>query len=171
MLVNVRVDAVAVLARVLHGGPDALLTRGESAALIASRVRGAHESERTARNRVGMMLDRACDRGGAAHCGGLARRPDGRYTVDEIAYWTISNFPWEFMDLPCRPRAVDANSHGVFSMGDFAECEVTPGDLGGCLALIEQLRAQIAGLQADQLRAVAAYKRQLAENLKGKENK
>jgi hypothetical protein len=166
---NRKVDADAVLARVLREGPDALLTRGEAAALLAARVKDPHDSDRTARNRIGTMLDRASERGGAAHGGGLARLPDGRYTVDEIAYWTISNFPWQFMDLPFRPRAANASTHDGISMFDFAECESTPGDLGGCLALVKELRAQIGELQADQRRAVAAYKRQLADNLKGKQ--
>ncbi len=165
---NIKVDADAVLARVLREGPDALLTRGDAAALIAARVKDPHDSDSTARNRIGGMLDRASERGGAANGGGLTRLPDGRYTVDEIAYWTISNFPWQFMDLPCRPRTVNASTDDGFSMSDYIECEVTPGDLEGCLALIKELRQQIGELQADQHRAVAAYKRQLADNLKGK---
>ena len=106
MLLKVKIDAEAVLERVLREGPDGLLTRGEAAALIASRVRGPHDTDRTARNRIGMMLDRASDRGGAAHCGGLARLPDGRFTVDEIAYWAISHFLGEFTDLPNRSRTI-----------------------------------------------------------------
>ena len=65
MLRNVKVDANAVLARVMREGPDGLLTRGEAAALIAARVSDARDSERTARNRIGTMLDRACAHGGA----------------------------------------------------------------------------------------------------------
>jgi hypothetical protein len=162
---NTKVDAQAVLARVMREGPDAVLTRGEAAALLASRLMDSRDSERTARNRIGTKLDRAADRGD------LARLPGERYTVDEIAYWTISVFPWQFADLPCRPRTLDANPRNGFLMGDFTECVVTPGDLEGCLALIEQLRAQIGELQEDQRRAVAAHRRQLAENFKGKKDK
>lgn len=83
---NMKIDAKVVLARVLQEGHEGLLTRGEAAALIASRTRDARDSERTARNRAGMVLDRACERGSVLHHGGLPRQADGRFRVNDVAY-------------------------------------------------------------------------------------
>jgi hypothetical protein len=165
MPLNTKVDANAVLARVLGRGPDALLTRGEAAALLASRVMDSHDSERTSRNRIGMMLDRAAD------CGDLARLPDGRYAVDEIAHWAMSNFSGEFTDLPNRPRTTFASLCDGFGMEGPSDCEGTPGDSEGRLTLIEQLREQIRQLKAEKDRAEIERHRELVARFEGKKDK
>lgn len=165
---NPKIDAEAVLARVMKEGPDAFLTRGEAAALLAARVEDERDTERTARKRVATQLDRASARGDAAKRGGLARMADGRYAVDEIAYWANLNYPGVFKDLPCRPRIFIEPCNDSFVMTDSIECEVTPGDLDGRLVLIEQLREQIRQLELDKQRAEIERKRKLVNNLKGK---
>ena len=171
MPLNVKVNAASVLARVLREGPDSLLSRGEAAALIASRVMVAHRVEKTARNRVAMMLDRACARGGAAHSSGLARLPDGRFMVDEIAHWAMINFPGEFSDLPHRPRTALASISDGFQIGNFSEYEATPRDAEGRLIVIEQLREKIRQIHADQQCAEIERKRKLNARLTEEKDK
>lgn len=166
MLPNTKINADAVLARVLQEGPDGLLTLGEAAALFASRVRDAHDSDRLARNRARMMLKRACEA-----VGGLPRRLDGRVTVDDIAYLALVKFPGLFNDLPCRPRTVTLSILDGFSAGDSVKHEVTPGDLGECQALVETLRAKLRQLHADHQRAEVERKRELSNRLNGKKEK
>lgn len=160
-----KTDALAVLARVLKEGPDALLTRGEAAALIASRVKDERDTERTARNRVGTQLDRARERGEAAHHGGLARMTDGRYSVDEIAHWANLTYPGVFKDLPCRPREIVAICNERFVAGDSMQFEVTPGDLDGRLVLIQRLREQVTQLQTDRQSSELERKREVRSRL------
>lgn len=171
MALNTKIDAETVLARVLKEGPDALLTRGEAAALIAARVEDERDTERTARKRVATQLDRARERGDAAHHGGLARMADGRYAVDEIAYWANFTYPGVFKDLPCRPRTIVELCAESLVMTDRMEYEVTPGDLEGSRVLIEQLREHIRQLEVGKQRTEIERKRKLADNLKGKKSK
>lgn len=163
-----KIDAGVVLARVLREGPDALLTRGEAVALIASRVKDERDDDRSVRNRVGTKMDRAAETGRAAHQGGLAGLADGRYTVDEIAYWANINFPGVFKDLPCRLRKILSSLHSGFAMADKPVEEVTPGDLKGCQTLVERLRDELRRVRAEQARAEVERKRKLVENLKRK---
>ena len=168
---NPKVDAKAVLARVLQEGPDGLLSRGEAAALIASRTRDAHDSESTARNRAGMVLDRACERGSVLHHGGLPRQADGRFRVNDVAYLAQCKFPDLFTDLPCRPQEVLASLHDGFALGDSIEHEHTPGDLKECQKLVEALRTQIKQLHAEREHAEIKRKRELTNRLTGKKDK
>lgn len=168
---NMKIDAKVVLARVLQEGPDGLLTRGEAAALIASRTRDARDSERTARNRAGMVLDRACERGSELHHGGLPRQADGRFRVNDVAYLARCKFPDLFTDLPCRPLEVCLSIHDGFFAGDPVEHEATPGNLKECQALVEALRAQIKQLHADRQQAEVERKRELTNRLTGKKDK
>jgi len=163
-----KIDAGAVLARVLREGPDALLTRGEAVALIASRVKDERDDDRSARNRVGGKMGRAAKTGRAAHQGGLARMPDGRYTADEIAYWANLVYPGVFKDLRCRPRMVTELCSDSFSAADSLAEEVTPGNLGECQRLVGQLREELRQVLAEHARAEAERKRKLVENFKSK---
>ena len=170
MPLNSKIDAEAVLGRVMKEGPDALLTRGEAAALLASRVKDKRDTERTARNRIGTQLDRACERGDAAHHGGLARMADGNYLADEIAYWANLNYPGVFRDLPCRPRHIIEVCNDSFAASDSLWSETTPGSLEGRLVLIEQLREQIRQSEVNREMVEIERKQKLAQNLKGKKN-
>lgn len=163
-----KIDAGAVLTRALREGPDALLTRGEATALIASRVKDEHDNDRSARNRVGTQMDRASGTGRAAHQGGLARLADGRCTVDEIAYWANINYPGVFKDLPCRLRVVTELCSDSFSAADSLVGEVTPGNLKECQKLVGQLREELRQVLAEHARVEAERKRKLVENFKGK---
>lgn len=168
MLRGAKIDAGAVLARALREGPDALLTRGEAAALIASRVKDERDNDRSARNRIGTQMDRAAGTGRAAHQSGLARLADGRCTVDEIAYWANINYPGVFKDLPCRPRVVTEDCSDSFGAVDSLVEEVTPGDLGECQKLVGQLREALRQARTEHARVEAERKRKLVENFKGK---
>jgi hypothetical protein len=60
---NKHIDLEGVHVRINVEGARARLTRGEAAALIASKVKEEDESLTTARNRIGMQLDRSLARG------------------------------------------------------------------------------------------------------------
>lgn len=168
---NAKIDADSVLARVLRDGPDGLLSRGEAAALIASRVTDPYDSERTARSRAGMVLDRACQRSSVLHHGGLPRQADGRFTVNDVVYLAQCTFPGVFTDLPCRPVDVCLSLHDGFTLGDSVEAEVTPGNLKDCHTLVESLRDQIKQLRVEHLRTEVERKREVTSRLAGKKAK
>lgn len=170
---NKKVDANAVLARVLQEGPDGLLTRGEASVLISSRpaVRDGRDNDAIARNRVGMMLDRACKRGGYPSQGGLTRRPDWYYTVDQIAHWAEFKFPGMFPDLPRRPSVILLSIQDSFSAGDASEGEGLPGNIAECHALIQSLRNTARQDLAERFLAAARHKRMLVDNFNGKKEK
>ena len=170
MLLNAKISAEAILTRVLREGPDGLLTRGEATALISPRIIDARDTGQTARNRVGMMLDRARDRGGYPCQGGLTRRPDRCFTVDEIAHWTEFKFPGIFADLPRRPAVVELSLRDGFGVETSVEGEHMPGTLEECQELIESLRSKRKQDFAEQFRAVLARKREVTSRL-GHNNK
>lgn len=141
---NSPVDVAAVLERIGREGPDGLLSRAEAAAIIAARTRTAHDTPRTARNRVGRQLDLACGRGDDVHANGLSRRPDRRYTVDEIARWARINYPAQFDDLPTKPRAIWMHPSEQFGLRGTPSLDTLPGDPIRKDAEILRLRAQLA---------------------------
>lgn len=171
MTLNSKIDADTVLARVLKEGPDALLTRGEAAALVASRVEDERDTERTARKRVATQLDRASERGHDPHHGGLARMADGHYLVHEIAYWAHRQYPGLFEDLPSRPREISMTWNEKLGLAGSTHGDVTPGDVEGCVVLIKQLREQIKQREMEGRRSEIERKRQLADNLRRKKSK
>jgi len=163
---NKRIDLEVVLARINHEGPGALLTRGEVAALIASRVMDDHDSVRSARNCVGMKLDRSRERGEDVCEGGLACRPDGRFTVDEIARWANREYPGIFADLPTMPRSGYVSVTEELSMGQLVKDDALPGSVEACHELIKQMRAAHDRLLADTQAERTERKRKLVENFK-----
>ncbi|GAA0723135.1 hypothetical protein [Dokdonella soli] len=164
---NKRIDLDAVHARIQQEGADALLARGEAAALIAARVKDRHDSARSARNRIAMQLDRARKNGGDATTGGLACVSDGRFTTDEIARWAGREYPGLFDDLPTKPRAARGMLSDRLRLGSDSYCgDVLPGTIDACHALIRQLRDQRLQELRDLERASLERKRQLAANFK-----
>lgn len=169
MTYTASIDADVVLARVLREGADGLLTRGEAAALIASRLNDGRDTEKTARNRVGMRLDRAGERGRDVQGGGgLARTPNGGYTVDEIARWAREAYPGVFDDIPIKPRQQEMTWRETASLGSSMQYEVTPGNLEECQRLVKDLREQLRLKNAEQVSAEAERKRKLVSNFKRK---
>lgn len=164
-----KIDAQAVLARVMREGPDALLTRGEAAALVAARVKDGTDTDRTARNRVGTQLDRSRACGNDVHKGGgLVCEADGRYTADEIARWSSREYKGQFDDLPTKPRQFYDLVEEKALLGASVSGEHMPGNLEDCQTLVEQLRGQLKRMAADQQNIEDERKRKLIENFKRK---
>ncbi len=164
-----KIDAQAVFERVLREGPDALLSRGEAAALVAARVKDGADTDKTARNRVGTQLDRARAHGGDVHQGGgLAGAAGGCYTVDEMARWASREYKGMFDDLPTSPREFYDFVEEKVLLSAAASGERMPGNLKDCQTLVEQLRDRVKQMEADQQRIEDERKRKLRENFKHK---
>ena len=167
------VDPNTVLARIQAEGPNALLTRGEAAALVAARTMDAHDSRETARNRVGMQLDRAAQLGREGvdvFSGGISRLPDGRMTADELRRWGIRKYGSIFADLPDGgPRQVPTNCTETLSLGGkVPEIFMVPGDPERKDEMIYRLHAELQELAAAAVAEEAERKRKLAARLNRK---
>ena len=168
-----RIDADAVLARIQAEGPDALLTRGEAAALVAARTMDAHDAWESSRNRVGMQLDRAAElgkRGVDILTGGISRLPDGEMTADELRRWACRKYGSIFEDLPRgAPRQCFARLEDEFGLGaQVPDIFVLPADPARKDELIGCLRAELNQLKADAAAAKAERNRKLAARLNRK---
>ena len=168
-----RIDADAVLARIQAEGPDALLTRGEAAALVAARTMGAHDTRQTARNRVGMQLDRAAKRGREGHdifTGAISRLTDGRMTADELRRWGNAEYGPIFNDLPRgAPRGVLVNCvENVNLAGQGPDAFMVPGDPVRKDEMIHRLHAALNDLKAAAVADEAERRRKLAARLNRK---
>ena len=137
-----RIDAGAVLARANEDGPDGLLSRGEAAALIASRTMRPHDEVQVARNRVGMQMDRAARRGAQGFDlfeGGLARLFDGRVTVDELRRWATVKYGNKFDDLPMKSRSFRAKINEGLGFRVGGGAVTLPGTIEQLLALVHSM--------------------------------
>lgn len=167
------VDADAVLARIQAEGPDALLTRGEAAALVAARTMKVRDSQETARNRVGMQLDRAAQLGREGldvFSGGISRLPDGRMTADELRRWGARKYGSIFDDFPrCLPREVPTRCDETFNVGsEVPDVFMVPGDPARKDELIHRLHAALKDLGAAAIAAEVERKRELGARLNKK---
>lgn len=157
---NQPIDLDVVLSRIQAQGADALLTRGEAAAIVAARTMDSHDTVRTARNRVAMQMDRSAAVGEDVTAGGLARTKGGRVTADELARWAVGKFAGEFDDLPTKPRLAPAKSLERLRMGG-GSCtgHVLPATVEACHSLILQLHNQLAQAFLELARATEERKR------------
>lgn len=167
------VDADAVLARIQAEGPDALLTRGEAAALVAARTMKVRDSQETARNRVGMQLDRAAQLGREGvdvFSGGISRLPDGRMTADELRRWGTRKYGPIFDDLPRgAPREAPVHCTETINLvGQVPDVFMVPGDPARKDEMIYRLHAALKDLEAAAIAAEAERKRSLAARLNQK---
>lgn len=165
------IDADLVLARLMDGGPESVITRGEAAAVVAARVRRPDEAMKTARNRIGMLLDRSRSRSTDLGQNGLAVLPDGRYLADSIAYWARREFPGVFSDLPYKSRVHIATGSGTIRLAASGSLVSYPCTSKACHAVIDALRSENADLLKDRELAVVEHRRALVRRFKGgKEN-
>jgi len=166
-----RIDVDELLLRIGREGAGALLTRGEAAAMIASRVRSPQEAVTTARNRIAMQLDRSRNRGNNVHVGGgLAAQPDGRYTIDEIARWCWVHLdPGLFKDLPTVPRDIGiATAEDCLHFSVRGKEQTFPGSLEDSHRLIAALRAQQEAYLAEAAAEKDRRRQELGERFKKK---
>lgn len=138
------ISPALVLARVLDQGPDAVMSRGEAAAVIAARVVQPGESVRAARNRVGMQLDRSRNRSTDVTRNGLAALPEGGFLADEISRWGRREYPGQFDDLPIKARVVLERISETIRVTASPSAEVLPGTIERCHTLIQSLQAELA---------------------------
>jgi hypothetical protein len=165
-----RIDADAVLARIQAEGPDALLTRGEAAALVAARTMDAHDWRKTVRNRVAMQLDRAAQLGKEGvdvFSGGISRLPDGRMTADELRRWATRKYGPVFEDLPLGPpREVSVHCAETMNLEvEVPDVFLVPGDPVLKDEMIHRLHAALKDLAAAAIAAEVERKRKLAAHL------
>jgi hypothetical protein len=165
---NSPVDVEAVLVRIRREGPHGLLSRGEVAAVVAARTRIPHDTPRTARNRVGRRLDLACKQGNDVFTGGLARRPDGLFTMGEIACWAQRRYPGLFDDFPRPRRVVPCGVEEGIGLGGTPSVSRLSGSLSECHKEITGLREQLARVLVESERRRVDHNQQLVARFKSK---
>jgi hypothetical protein len=159
-----RTDLAALLERIKAEGPDAPISRAEATALIASRTMDSHDTLRCARNRVGMQLDRAIERGraGCDVCsGGISPLPAGNFTADELGRWANIQYDNKFSDVPHKSRVSRAACVERVGVGATTTANALPGDVPRAHAMILQLLAEKQLAESNALRAIEARNRAL----------
>jgi hypothetical protein len=165
-----RIDENQVLARLLREGPTTLLTRGEAAALIASRVKKVGESEKAARNRVAMKLERSARSGTCIYTNGLPRETDGHFLANDIVLWGNRNFAQKFQDLPSFPKMHKTQaelSDGV-TFAAMSKPRIFPGTNWESHQLIQKLSDEIESLKESARSEPQRQKQALIARLKKK---
>jgi len=137
------VDLEVLMARIEKGGAKTKLTRGEAAALIASRAADKHDNPRGAKNRISLQLKRATDRRTEVALGGIETLVDGRYTVDEIARWAKKHNGDLFSDLPNEPRVFSVSMREGIGMNSGTSGVRLPGSLDESHEFILSLLARL----------------------------
>jgi hypothetical protein len=163
---HTKVDVAALLERIKAEGPDAVISRAEATALIASRTMDARDALRSARNRVGVQLDRAIAFGEAGHdisTGGITLLPRGGFTADELGRWANRRYNGKFSDMPGKPRAFNDECHENLSFGAEPSTVLLPGDVARAQAMILELLAEIEEAKSKEQRAIEARNRALGE--------
>lgn len=170
---NKRINLEALTARIHVQGAGARLTRGEAAALIASKVKRENESVRAARNRIGMQLDRSHEQGADALHGGLSIGPDKKYIVQEIKRWANhqERYPGVFEWLPHIPGEIPTRLASGMGFAAGLQHEVLPRTLEEChaelrrvYALLERSRKELSKQELDCQRRL-----KLVRNFQGRE--
>lgn len=166
---NQKIDAQAVLERIHREGPDALLTRGEAAAVIAERVKDRADTDRSARNRIGLQLDRDRSKGGDPYVDkGIVCNSQGQFTADEIAYWASIRYPGQFSDLPTKPRVYFMVCCDGMVAGSETTSQHIPGTLKECQAALAEAIETIGRMHRERHEAEQERKRRLVNNFRRK---
>ena len=153
---HAKIDVAALLERIKAKGADALVSRAEATALIASRTMDARDTVRGARNRVGVQLDRAIDHGRAGYdifSGGISPQPDGTFTADELGRWANRRYDNKFSDMPHAPRTVDCDCRETLGFAAKPDVILLPGNLERAWTTILQQRAENEELKSKQEQA------------------
>lgn len=155
------IDDAAVFQRMVSEGPDAQLTRGEVAAVVAARL-PSDGNVRGMRNRVAMRLDAALKRGLDETGCGLVCLEDGNFTADEIGRWAMRTFGPLFADFPTKSRTVYDFAEATATASTTCSPHVLPGNIDRCHELIQQLRLELRGMKEEQARKEKERKQELA---------
>ena len=145
------IDPASVLARIAKMGAKTTLAQGEAVAVVAPRVSKPNECLRDAKNRVRNDMDRSWKRSSDTFNGGLARLPDGRFTVDEISRWARGRYGQAlFQDLPIIPRVDLVKVTEGLRLSASGSTEFLPGKLEGSYEIIQAMRAERKKFIADR---------------------
>lgn len=155
---NHKVDPEAVLARVQREGPDAIVTRGQAAAILDMLLNGRTSYER--RKLIGNQLDTARHR--ASSRGRIPRIEftAAGFTVDDLAHWAVALYGEPLDALPRRPRTrtVTDTFGDVAVVSDSVTLQVYPCTVERCHAEMRRMYADIRQLTIE----LAARDRELA---------
>ena len=145
---RVPIDAQEVIARVVREGVDAILERGEAAALVATVIERPHAADRVARNRVAMRMERDETSADEYVRGKISRRTDGRYLAGDVLRWGRDIYgPKAFADLPPTSRTVTDLIEVHATASSAADMLVLPGTLERCHERIKELERENAELR------------------------
>ena len=163
-----RVDENDVLERLFRDGPNIMLTRGEARALIASRVKYCGENEKTARNRIGMKIDRSVENGNNIYTDGLPIQEGKLFLANDIILWGNRNFDQKFLDLPSIPPKVHAKAQSGFNLSGSFKAITLPATAAECHALIQSLYRELAECREAQRLAAEEHTRELVARFHSK---
>jgi len=155
---NQKIDPHPVLARVQGEGPDAILTRGEAAAILDLLLDGSSSYQR--RKQLGDQLDIASrPRGRRGRIPGISKVASG-FTADDLVHWAKEYHRQDLVDLPRRPRCrqVRARFNDVAVVSDSVEMVIFPGTIDRCHDELRRAHAQIREMKL----ALAAREREIA---------
>lgn len=160
------IDDVAVLRRILAEGPDAQLTRGEAAAVVAGSL-PTDGNVRGMRNRVATRLDAALKRNLDEMSQGVPCLTNGKFTSDEIARWANRIFGPKFSDFPTKPRVVSDLTETTAKFSDECTSHLLPADVAHCHRIITELRLEIRTMKEEQARKEEERKLELVSRFHG----
>lgn len=160
---RVAINADEVIDRVRREGVDAILSRGEAAALIATFIARPHAATRDDKNRVAMRMDRNRNAVADYVHGTIFRLADGRYTAGDVLRWAREVYkPKPFTDLPPTPRTIYELVQVRAKASGEATMLVLPSDIEGCHERIKHLERENAELRKAISESEANRRRELA---------
>ena len=163
------IDAQEVIARIVREGVDAILERGEAAALIATVIERPHFADKAARNRVAMRLERDQNSADDYVHGKISRRTDGRYLAGDVLRWGRDVYgPKAFIDLPQTPRTVTDLIEVRATASSEAGMLVLPGTIERCHERIKELERENAELRKAAAESEANRRRELGSRFRKK---
>lgn len=152
---NQKVDAQAVLEKVVRFGVSQYLDRGEAAALLESQLGGSSSEAYRVRKRIGTQMDHASRiRTDRARIPPLKRRRDCRVRVGDLLRWARQHFKRPFENLPKHPPMtfelppLESHATGHGSAVEF----VFSDNLERCHSLMRSMQAEIERLRDELAR-------------------
>lgn len=155
---NHKIDASAVLERVQRDGPEALVTRGEAAAILDLLLEGASSYER--RKQIGNQLDVASrPRGRRGRIPSIPKTASG-FTANDLVDWVKDLYAQDLIGVPRKPRKRHFIAHfnDVAVASDRVELVSYPGTIERCH---DELRRALTEIRELKL-ALAATERELS---------
>ena len=155
------IDVDEVITRIRRDGIQAVLTRGEAVALVATRINQPYPPDKSERNRVGNQLDRDARNGTVPR--GAAKNT---YVAKDVIAWARDMNTAPFDDLPPTPRLITDLVESKATAWSSVHTFRRPTTLEGCYRLIDELQEEIDTLKAERANAEEERRRELGRRFR-----